>query len=230
MTGARVSFIAGIVLYLALSVTGQCCRLFPAGVPRRCNAMSMRDNRFVELEKGGGLLYWAVRQLALWVSAGLGVYLLFASHDLFMQRDTGTLLPAPVPAAATKGASADLTTNSLMLRASRDGSVYADTEINGIPIRMAFDTGASFVTLTEADATRAGVAGSLNYTLPIATGNGKVNAAPVTLRELRIGQLDLNDVRAVVMPDLAVSLLGQSFLSRLDSYRMQDGVMTLTWQ
>jgi aspartyl protease family protein len=132
-------------------------------------------------------------------------------------------------AAVPSRTSSPLVTNSLILRAARDGYVYADVAVDGSSIRLAFDTGASFVSLTQADAARAGIAGGLNYSLPIATGNGQVYAAPVTLREIRIGQLAIADVRAVVMPNLGMSVLGQSFLSRLDSYRMHDGVMTLTW-
>ena len=189
----------------------------------------MRDNRFLEPGKDNGVLGWAIRQLALWLIAGFGVYLLFAGRGLVLPRLDETN-PRPHPAAAAGDAAPALVSHSLMLRADRDGHIYAEVEINGTPIRMAFDTGASFVSLTQTDAERAGVASGLDYTLPIATGNGKAFGAPVTLRELRIGELDLNDVRAVVMPDLAVSLLGQSFLSRLKSYQMQDGVMTLTWQ
>jgi clan AA aspartic protease (TIGR02281 family) len=54
--------------------------------------------------------------------------------------------------------------------------------------------------------------------------------APVTLREIRIGQLVIEDVNAIVLQNLNVSLLGQTFLNRLHSYQMQDGVLTLTWQ
>ena len=49
------------------------------------------------------------------------------------------------------------------------------------------------------------------------------------LRELRIGQLVIYDVDAMVGENLNVSLLGQSFLTRLDSYEMRDGVLTLSY-
>jgi aspartyl protease family protein len=99
-----------------------------------------------------------------------------------------------------------------------------------MPMVMAFDTGASSVALTQADALKAGVAGNLNYSVPIGTANGRNMGAPVTLREIRIGQLVIEDVNAIVLQNLNVSLLGQTFLNRLHSYRMQDGVLTLTWQ
>jgi clan AA aspartic protease (TIGR02281 family) len=117
---------------------------------------------------------------------------------------------------------------ALLLHAGRDGHVSVDALVNGTPTRMAFDTGASVVSLTQADAERSGVSKNLHYTIPFGTANGQSYGAPVTLR-VRIGQHEIDDVQAVVMPNLNVSLLGQSFLSRLRSYEMRDGVLTLTW-
>jgi hypothetical protein len=39
----------------------------------------------------------------------------------------------------------------------------------------------------------------------------------------------MSDVQAMVIENLGVSLLGQSFLTRLDGYEMRDGVLTITW-
>ena len=49
------------------------------------------------------------------------------------------------------------------------------------------------------------------------------------LREIRIGQLSIYDVRASVLEHLDVSLLGMSLLSRLQGYEMRDGKLTITW-
>lgn len=182
---------------------------------------------FFEPQRGGGTMVWAVRQLAFWLVAGMAVFLIIANRGLLTSHpDSGAAPPAPV--AAVEKSSASLT-NSLILHAARDGYVFVDAAVNGTSLRMAFDTGAAMVSLTQADAARIGIAGSLSYTMPFATANGRSYGAPVTLREVRIGQLEIDDVKAVVMPNLAVSLLGQTFLSRLDSYQMRDGVLTLTW-
>ena len=53
--------------------------------------------------------------------------------------------------------------------------------------------------------------------------------AIVTLREIRLGQLSLNDIHAAVLENLNVSLLGMSFLERLQSYEMRNGKLTITW-
>ena len=103
--------------------------------------------------------------------------------------------------------------------------------VNGTPIRFIVDTGATWVSLTRQDALRAGVAANLNYSLPMQTANGIAKAAPVTLAAVRIGQLEVDGVEATVMPeDIGISLLGQSFLKRLQGYEMHGDVLTLTWQ
>lgn len=97
-------------------------------------------------------------------------------------------------------------------------------------MRFLVDTGATLVALTPADAAAAGVGpGSLRFTGTVSTANGTARVAPIRLRELRIGQFSTADVSAVVIENLNISLLGQSFLKRLDSYEMRDGLLTMNW-
>ena len=207
--------------------------------------MDRRSNQFLEPERGGNIVGWALKQLILWVAAGFVVYWVVVGQQLF--RETA---PAPKPPAARAdgapsasavraaqpdhlrplGQAVPVATNSLTLRARPDGYAYVKASVNGAEMIMAFDTGAAMVSLTHADAIKAGVAGSLNYSLSFATANGRGRGAPVVLREIRIGQLVIADVRAVVMESMQVSLLGQTFLSRLHGYKMENGVLTLTWQ
>ena len=95
---------------------------------------------------------------------------------------------------------------------------------------MLVDTGASLVTLTPADARAAGInPAGLVFSGHVQTANGTSRMAPVTLREIRIGQLSIYDVRAAVLENLNVSLLGMSFLGRLQGYEMRDGKLTVSW-
>jgi aspartyl protease family protein len=182
---------------------------------------------FLEPDRNGGVMAWALRQLAFWLVGGLAIYLIVASSGLLTPHRDGGDTP-PVSAGGADKPTAPLS-NSLTLHAGRDGYVFVEAAVNGTTLRMAFDTGASAVSLTQADAARMGIAGGLTYSIPFRTANGTTYGAPVTLREIRIGQLEIDDVKAVVMPNLSFSLLGQTFLSRLDSYQMRDGVLTLTW-
>lgn len=209
-----------------------------------------QNNRFIEPEpkRGTGMVGWAVKQLVLWLAGGLVVYFVVANHQLL------SFTSAPDPATPSTGqaggpftASASdeseqdrkltplgqsvMVTNSLTLRAQQNGHVFLTAIVNNAPITFMVDTGATWVSLTHQDAVRAGVAGNLNYTLPMVTANGLAKAARVTLGGVRIGELEVDDVEATVMPeDAGISLLGQSFLKRLQSYEMRGDQLTLTWQ
>lgn len=195
-------------------------------------------NDFFEPEKGPSMIAWASRQLVLWLVGGLAVYVLFVNRGDFLaerqaakpaaQTLAASVRPASDPSAQAAGA---IVTNSLTLRAGRDGHVYSEVNVNGVPIRMVVDTGATDVVLTLRDAAAIGLSpGSLSFTGRSSTANGVTRVAPVTLREVRIGQLEIRDVRAAVVEHLDVSLLGQTFLRRLDSYAMRDGVLTMSWR
>jgi aspartyl protease family protein len=204
--------------------------------------MDRRNNQFLEAERGTGMVGWAVNQLVTWLIGGLVVYLVVVNHQLFsgsapetkpqsaITADKAAADNAPTEVLRPLGQRVAPAAYSLSLRARPDGYAYVTAAVNGADMLMAFDTGASAVALTQADAIKAGVAGNLNYSLSFSTANGHGRGAPVMLREIRIGQLVIQDVQAVVMQDMQVSLLGQTFLHRLHSYQMQDGVLTLTWQ
>ena len=117
------------------------------------------------------------------------------------------------------------------VRLERDGDshFYATTEINGTRVRMLVDSGASIIALTRADAEAIGIdvdalpaAGSAN------TAGGVVPIRPVALKRVSIDGLEVVGVQAAVIDvDMPASLLGQSFLSRLQSVRVEGDTMTL---
>jgi aspartyl protease family protein len=120
--------------------------------------------------------------------------------------------------------------NTIVYTANERGHIVLDAAVNGAPVRMLVDTGASLVTLTPEDARAAGInPASLAFNGHVNTANGTARMAPVTLREIRIGQLSIYDVHASVLEHLNVSLLGMSLLSRLQGYEMRDGKLTITW-
>ena len=120
--------------------------------------------------------------------------------------------------------------NTIVYTANERGHVVLNAAVNGAPVRMLVDTGASLVTLTPADARAAGInPASLAYSGQVQTANGTARMARVTLREIRIGQLSVYDVPTGVLENLNVSLLGMSFLSRLQGYEMRDGKLTISW-
>jgi aspartyl protease family protein len=95
---------------------------------------------------------------------------------------------------------------------------------------MVLDTGASSVVLTRDDAKAAGLPLEvLEYTVPIDTANGRARAAPVTLDRIAIGGLEERSVEALVAQpgQLKTSLLGMSFLNRLQSWEVSGDRLVL---
>ncbi len=112
------------------------------------------------------------------------------------------------------------------LTRAADGHFYAEAQVNGARIRFLVDTGASLVALTPEDARRAGLA--IGDASGRAQGaDGEISFAPVTIDRLAIGSIEARAVRGAVAERLPVSLLGQSFLSRVGSVEMRGDTMIL---
>jgi aspartyl protease family protein len=110
------------------------------------------------------------------------------------------------------------------------GDFEVTAQINGAPIAMVLDTGASSVVLSRDDAKAAGLPLEvLAYTANIDTANGRTRAAPVTLDRIAIGGLVEHSVGALVAQpgQLKTSLLGMSFLNRLQSWEVRGDRLLL---
>jgi aspartyl protease family protein len=106
---------------------------------------------------------------------------------------------------------------------SNGGDFAIAAQINGARVPMVLDTGASSVVLTQNDAKAAGLPiDLLDYSVSIDTANGRTRAASVTLDRLAIGGLEEKSVEALVVQpgQLQMSLLGMSFLNRLQSWQV----------
>jgi aspartyl protease family protein len=103
------------------------------------------------------------------------------------------------------------------------GDFDISARVNGMRVPMVLDTGASSVVLTQQDAKAAGLPLEvLNYTVSIDTANGRARAAQVTLDRLAVGGLEERSVEALIVQpgQLRTSLLGMSFLNRLQSWQV----------
>ncbi len=111
-----------------------------------------------------------------------------------------------------------------------NGDFDVTAQINGARVSMVLDTGASSVVLTREDAKAAGLPLEvLAYTTNIETANGRARAAPVTLDRIAIGGLVEHSVAALVVQpgQLKTSLLGMSFLNRLQSWEVRGDRLLL---
>jgi len=114
-------------------------------------------------------------------------------------------------------------------RLSGEFSIAA--KVDGARVTFLFDTGASMVVLTAADARKAGIdTRGLAFDVPVATANGSALAAEIRLDQVAVGPIVIRGVPALVARPGALeeSLLGMSFLERLKSYTVERGRLILS--
>jgi aspartyl protease family protein len=160
-------------------------------------------------------LLWVVLALVLVV----GYAYRFELRDMF-ERVRAELMPGYVISHGR--------TVKIMRASSGDFAVTA--QINGASVQMVLDTGANSVVLTRDDAKAAGLPLEvLAYTVNVDTANGRARAAPVTLDRIGVGGLVEPSVAALVAQpgQLRTSLLGMSFLNRLQSWEVRGDRLLL---
>jgi len=113
---------------------------------------------------------------------------------------------------------------------TRAGEFQVQADINGAQIAMVLDTGASSVVLTQEAAKAAGLPlDMLSYNVNIDTANGRARAASVTLDRVSVGSITERAVPALIAQpgQLKTSLLGMSFLSRLERWEVRGDRLVL---
>mgnify|MGYP003630537858 CR=1 FL=1 len=110
--------------------------------------------------------------------------------------------------------------SSVTLQADNRGHFITNGQINGHMTRMLVDTGASTIALPAADAIRLGIDYKKGQPAYVRTANGIVPAYRVTLDSVKVGDIVLNQVEALVQENgLTFTLLGMSFLNRTEMQR-----------
>jgi aspartyl protease family protein len=118
--------------------------------------------------------------------------------------------------------------NDLVLDRRGDGHFYANVEINGTPIEMMVDTGASGVALSQDDARRAGIATSIGMNDYVGDGaSGMVYGDMVSIERLRFGKVEMTGLSGAVLRGGEMSLLGQDVLRQFDKVEIEGDRMVL---
>ena len=181
-------------------------------------------------ESAGRMLSSAVRTVLVWVVvAGVAAFAFAPGGPLtkFMTRPS----PAATVSAPARPPAVHAAANELDFRRAHDGHFYVDADVNGARVHFLVDTGATLVVLSADDARAAGIRTSpADFNQRASTANGVARMATVTLREVGVQQLSLYDVPAAVMEQpMPVSLLGMSFLSKLQGVETRDDELILRW-
>jgi aspartyl protease family protein len=167
-----------------------------------------------------------------WALGMAGAALYFAlSYSERLARATGDSEPPRAAAVAPRAPTTKPPENpTLTVAADYRGHYMVHPTVDNYRIRMMVDTGATMVALTARDASALGLnLRPSDYKIGLSTANGTVRGARVMLREIRLGDILVRNVEAVVLPEgaLSMSLLGSSFLGKLRGYEVQTGRMVL---
>jgi aspartyl protease family protein len=112
----------------------------------------------------------------------------------------------------------------IVLPVGSGGHFMANGTINGRAIQFMVDTGATSVAIGMNDAQRLGIDYQKGQPVRMSTANGVAQGWRVVLSSVRIGEVEIYDVDAVVGPNMPFALLGNSFLGR---FTMNRGIDTM---
>ena len=116
---------------------------------------------------------------------------------------------------------------SVTLAAGAGGHFITDGQVNGAAIRFMVDTGASTVAIPASDAIRLRIDYKKGRRGTTQTAAGPAEVFLVRLNSVRIGDIEVQNVEAVVIErGLDIALLGNSFLNRMEM-RRDGATMTL---
>jgi aspartyl protease family protein len=166
----------------------------------------------------------ALEALLFWIVVGL--VLMFAYTYRAELREVGDRLMAEL----MPGRAAQRDARTVEIVRGRGGDFQVAAKVNGTRVAMALDTGASAVVLTHDAAKAAGLPlEMLDYTVAVDTANGRARAASVMLESLAVGDIVEHRVPALIAQSgqLRVSLLGMSFLNRLDGWEVRGDKLVM---
>lgn len=224
-------------LILGLCVTGLILLIFwlsgerPGALDHRDDQIHLVALLMVLVFVGSGFMYrlgstpgrvW-LKYGAIWI--GLGV-LLVAGYSL---REDFSNLGSRMAAEIMPGRAVETAPGTVVIRAGSDGHFHLRAIVDGTRIPFLVDTGATSIVLSPEAAQRIGLdLSKLSFTLKTRTANGIGRAAPIRLREIRVGPISIRNIPALVnQAPMGESLLGVSFLSRLKRYAVSGETLTL---
>jgi aspartyl protease family protein len=134
-----------------------------------------------------------------------------------------TLRVGDAPASVGSGAGEQLSGNRVVLAAGPGGHFVTAGQINGRTVQFMVDTGATTIAMGVADANRIGLNYQNGQPVQMSTANGVTQGWRITLNTVRVGDVMVSGVDAVVTPvGMPYVLLGNTFLSRFQMNRNND--------
>lgn len=131
---------------------------------------------------------------------------------------------SPASVGSTAGTGTGVATgDKIVMTAGSGGHFVSQGLINGRTVQLIVDTGATVVSLGVDDAERIGLKYKAGLPIRMVTANGTANGWRIKLGSMRVGDVDVYNVDAVVTSgSMPYVLLGNSFLTRFQMTRTSD--------
>ncbi|MCI0999706.1 MULTISPECIES: TIGR02281 family clan AA aspartic protease [Ochrobactrum] len=168
------------------------------------------------------------RNMAVWAVIILGLVAGY-QYRYDLQDAASRITAGLIPGSPISGRNAEGSLTVTLAKAA-NGHFEVNGRVNGARVHFLVDTGASSVVLSQQDAERAGLdTGSLNYNVPVMTANGTASAASITIANLQIGNIERQNIRAMVTKEglMTGSLLGMNFLQTLGGFTVRGDQLIL---
>ena len=202
------------------------CLLLAALLPCLCGASVAQSVQFAGSMGTKALLVidGQARTMAVGESHA-GVKLLSVTDGVAQVERNGSVSALRLGAApvALAGAARANAGREIVVTAGMGGHFVTPGSINGRAVQFMVDTGATSVAISQAEAERVGLDWRGGKRALSSTANGAVPVHLLTLNSVRVGEVEVANVSAVVVPaQMPYVLLGNSFLTRFQMRREND--------
>ncbi|MCP5281032.1 MAG: TIGR02281 family clan AA aspartic protease [Rhodoferax sp.] len=115
------------------------------------------------------------------------------------------------------------TSRRIVLSADAQGHFFSQGLVNSRPVQFLVDTGATTIGMSSSDADRIGLPYKQGSSVQVSTANGVVPGWRVRLSSVRLSDVEVHDIEAIVTPiAMPFVLLGNSYLTRFQMTRNND--------
>jgi aspartyl protease family protein len=175
---------------------------------------------------GRGAMARHLRSVAIWLAAIAVLALGYAYRDLVQEA------PQRLRLAFGAGYPIQTATHEVVVPQDDRGAFVLNAQVNGQPVRFIVDTGATDTVLSPEAARRLGVdVDRLDFGQSAETANGMGYGAAYTAQKLAVGPIVFDNFPMVInQAPMSSSLLGLTFLNRLDSFEIRDRKLILKWR
>lgn len=167
-------------------------------------------------------LSFVVKSLLAWALIALVLFLIIDRRE-----ELGVMARSGLESLGIAEQSVD--GDAVRIRRSIDGHYWATADIDGVEKRLLIDSGATLTVLSQQTAAQAGIEPvTSGFPILLQTAGGTMTAQRATIETLRIGNLTMRDVGAVILPgEDDLNVIGMNVLSRLHGWRVEQGVLIL---